>query len=41
VTYVLELNAGVMARLTIEAGSRILWGPIFIDSPGAAGGQGD
>jgi uncharacterized protein len=41
VTYVLELNAGVTARLGIDEGSRILWGPIFIDSKGAAGGEGD
>lgn len=27
--YVLELNAGVTERLAIEAGSRLLWGPIF------------
>ncbi len=27
--YVLELNAGVADRLGIDAGSRLLWGPIF------------
>lgn len=27
--YVLELNAGVTERLAIDAGSRLLWGPIF------------
>jgi uncharacterized protein len=31
VTYVLELNAGVMARLGIDEGSRILWGPILTE----------
>lgn len=29
VTYVLELNAGLTARLAIDTNSRILWGPIF------------
>lgn len=29
VSYVLELNAGISDRLSIEAGSRMLWGPIF------------
>lgn len=29
VNYVLELNAGVTERLSITAGSRLWWGPIF------------
>lgn len=29
VSYVLELNAGVTERLAIDAGSRLLWGPVF------------
>ena len=29
VTYVLELNAGVTARLNIDQGSRLLWGPVY------------
>lgn len=29
VMYVLELNAGTTTRLSINANSRILWGPIF------------
>jgi uncharacterized membrane protein (UPF0127 family) len=29
VQYVLELNAGVADRLSIDENSRILWGPIF------------
>lgn len=29
VSYVLELNAGVSARLHIDQGSRLLWGPVF------------
>jgi uncharacterized protein len=41
VTYVLELNAGVTARLGIDESSRILWGPIFGDSKAAAGGSGE
>lgn len=32
-TYVLELNAGVTARLAIGPGSRILWGPIHATEP--------
>ena len=31
VTYVLELNAGVTARLGIDEGSRILWGPTLAE----------
>lgn len=29
VTYVLELNAGLTARLQIDDDSRVLWGPVF------------
>lgn len=29
VSYVLELNAGISERLAIDAGSQLLWGPIF------------
>ncbi|MDX1515350.1 MAG: DUF192 domain-containing protein [Woeseiaceae bacterium] len=29
VTYVLELNAGVTGRLSIDENSRLLWGPMF------------
>ena len=33
VTYVLELNAGITASMDIDAGSRLLWGPVFEQYP--------